>query len=82
MQIHALYDQKGRILAAVQMETPKTAMSPPPQPKPKRGQSVGVFTVPREYAHLSFPEACAQLMVKAEGKQATLALRVPKQGRT
>lgn len=77
MQIRALYDKKGRILAAVQMKMTEAVRgrSPTPQPEPKRGQCVGVFTVPRECMHLSFAEACVQLVVKAEGKHATLAPR-------
>jgi hypothetical protein len=72
MQIRALYDQRGRILAAVRIETTEAVAPPPPQPEPKRGQRVGVFTVPPECAQLSFAQACAQLMVKVEGKSATL----------
>jgi len=82
MQVHALYDRKGRILAAVQVDTTKAAPSPAPRPKPKRGQSVGVFTVPAEHAHLSFAEACAQLMVKTEGKAAVLAAKPAKRRRS
>ena len=77
MQIRALYDQRGRILAAVHLETTDAASggSPTPQPEPRRGQRVGVFTVPLEFAHLSFAEACTQLMVKGKGKRATLMPR-------
>jgi len=83
MQIRALYDNKGRILAAVQVETTEaaTGSSPNPQPEPKRGQRVGVFTVPPECAHLSFAQACAQLVVKTDGKRATLAARPLRQRR-
>jgi hypothetical protein len=83
MRIRALYDQKGRILAAVQVVTTEAArgVSPTPQPEPKRGQRVGVFTVPPEYARLGFAQACAQLMVKDGGKRATLAPRLPQQRR-
>jgi hypothetical protein len=83
MQIRALYDQKGRILAAVQVETTEAASggSPTPQPEPKRGQRVGVFIVPPECAHLSFAQACAQLVVKAEGKRAILAPKPPQRRR-
>ena len=75
MKINALYDKEGRILAAVQVETSRAVASPAPQPVPKRGQRVGVFTVPKECGHLSFQQACVQLMVKSEGKNASL---VPK----
>jgi hypothetical protein len=83
MQIRALYDQKGRILAAVQVETTEAGSggAPTPQPEAKRGQRLGVFTVPPECAHLSFAEACAQLVVKVRGKRATLALKPPQQRR-
>ena len=79
MQIRALYDPQGRILAAVQVETAEAVGggSPTPQPKPMRGQRVGVFTVPPECAHLSFAQVCAQLVVKTEGDRATLAPKRP-----
>lgn len=79
MQIKALYDRKGRILAAVQMQAMGAGegATPAPQPEPKRGQRVGEFTVPRECAHLGFSQACAELMVITRGKDATLAPRSP-----
>jgi hypothetical protein len=72
MQIRALYDQNGKILAAVHLDAAKVAPHPHPQPHPRHGQSVGDFTVPEEYTHLTFKQACAQLRVKVEGKLATL----------
>ena len=79
MDIMALYDRKGRILAAVQVQATEAGGggAPTPQPEPKRGQRVGEFTVPREYAHLSFSEACGELMVMTRGKHATLESRPP-----
>ena len=75
MQIRALYDGRGRILAAAQVETADTAKPsvPTPQPQPKHGQRVGLFTVPPEHAHLSFADACTRLVVKTVGKHAMLA---------
>ena len=75
MKINALYDKEGRILAAAQVETSKAVASPTPQPVPRRGQRVGVFTMPKECGHLSFQQACVQLMVKAEGDRASLVLK-------
>jgi hypothetical protein len=77
MQITALYDSKGRILAAVQVQAESehgSSTIPQPQPQAKRGQRVGTFTVPSECAHLGFVEACSQLRIKIAGKRATLAL--------
>jgi hypothetical protein len=73
MQIRALYDQNGKILAAVHLDAAKVASHRHPQPHPRHGQSVGDFTVPDEYTHFTFEQACAQLVVSGEGKHATLA---------
>src|SRR3954453_4124010 len=78
MKIHALYDDDGRIMAAVPVVTTAKAATPTPQPVPRRGQRVGVFPLPKGCEHLSFPEACAQLMVKAVGQRASLVLRPSK----
>jgi hypothetical protein len=77
MQIRALYDKTGRILAAVQMKTDEAGgvSAPPPQPQPRPGQSVGVFEVPADCSRLSFQDACAQLEVKSEGDKAVLVAR-------
>jgi hypothetical protein len=82
MQIRALYDNQGRILAAAHLDSPKTAGStvPVPQPQAKRGQRVGTFTVPEEHRHFGFPQVCVELMVKGKGERATLALK-PREGR-
>jgi hypothetical protein len=72
MQIRALYDQNGKILAAVHLDAAKAAPHRHPQPHPRHGQNVGDFTVPDEYTHLTFEQACVQLKVKVEGKLATL----------
>jgi len=77
MQIKALYDTKGRILAAVQVqvEGAETESSPSPQPVPTRGQRVSLLTMPAEFEHLTFRQACMQMMVKVKGKQAVLVFR-------
>ena len=72
MQIRALYDQTGRILAAVHLDAARGSPHPHPQPRPRDGQAVGDFTVPAEHAHLPFAGACARLRVKTEGKVAAL----------
>ena len=81
MQIRALYDQNGKILAAVHLDATKVAPHPHPQPHPRHRQSVGDFTVPQEYAHLTFEQACAQLVVTGESKHATLASKSTKKRR-
>jgi hypothetical protein len=75
MQIRALYDQTGRILAAVHLDAARVSVHPHPHPRPRDGQAVGDFTVPAEHAHLSFVEACARLKVKTKGKVAALYSR-------
>ena len=82
MQIKALYDKRGRILAAVQLLATNRGSGEvsPPQPQPKRGQLVGEFTVPREWAHLNLAQSCAQLVVKTQGKHATLVPKSLKRG--
>jgi hypothetical protein len=76
MQIRALYDQKGRILAAIELKATKAGSeaSPVPQPQPLagRGQRVGDFTVPPECKHLSFAEVCSQLVISTIGKHSVL----------
>ncbi len=72
MQIRALYDQNGRILAAVHLDAARVSRHPHPQPRPREGQTVGDFMVPAEHSHLSFVEACAKLKVKTKGKAAAL----------
>jgi hypothetical protein len=72
MQIRALYDRDGRILAAVHLDAARVSPHPNPQPRPRDGQAVGDFTVPTEHAHLPFEEVCSRLRVKTEGKVAAL----------
>jgi hypothetical protein len=68
MQIRALYDQTGRILAAVHLDAARVSRHPHPHPRPRERQAVGDFMVPAEHSHLSFVEACARLKVKTKGK--------------
>ena len=70
MQIRALYDQTGKILAAVHLDAARVSRHP--HPRPREGQAVGDFMVPAEHSHLSFVEACARLKVKTKGKVADL----------
>ncbi len=75
MRIRALYDRRGRILAAVQMQAldPSSKGTPAPQPQPQRGQRIGMFAVPRECADLTFAQVCVEMKVVTRARQASLA---------
>jgi hypothetical protein len=79
MYLHVLYDRSGKVLAAVNLDREKDAPGVPlPRPVAQRGQQTAEVSVPDEFRHLSFLEACTQLVVQAKGDSAMLVSRKPK----
>jgi len=61
MRLFVLYDQQGRIVAATRLD-PHPRFEPP-LPEADPGQSSAELELPAEYAHLTFAQACRQMMV-------------------
>ena len=68
MRIRALYDNNGKILAAVDLDAAAKAPHayPQPQARAERGHAVQDFLIPEEYGHLSVAQACGQLRVRGD----------------
>ena len=62
MKMHVMYTSAGRIVAAVHLRDGDDAHKGP-RPVVKPGHHCADLEVPAEHAHLSFPEACRQLLV-------------------
>ena len=70
MKLHVMYDQSGRIIAAVRLDVDKTTEPNKlgrrldgVRPVMKPGHSSADLDVPPEHAHLTFSEACRTLVV-------------------
>jgi len=64
MRLFVIYDQVGEIVAAARLDYP--ALPPgvgPVLPVVKPGQSSAELELPAEHAHLTFAQACRQMMV-------------------
>jgi hypothetical protein len=81
MDLHVLFDRSGKILAAVELKSGSDSegSAPSPRPEARRGQRTADVTVPDELSHLSFFEACTQLIVQVKGGRTTL---IPKRRRS
>ena len=81
MRLHVMYDQTGKIVAAVRLDEDNSKQRPPGRrmgtvrPVPKPGFTSADLDVSAEHAHLTFTEACRQLMVEASGAKPHLKLR-------
>ena len=81
MKLHVMHDKSGKIVAAVRIDEDKSKPRHPgqriasPRPVPRRGFTSVELEVPVEHAHLSFKEACEQLMVGTSGPKPQLKLR-------
>lgn len=81
MKLHVMHDQSGKIVAAVRLDEDKSKPGRPGQrianvrPVPKPGFTCVELDVPGEHAHLSFEEACKQLMVGTSGGKPHFKLR-------
>lgn len=84
MKMHAMYDQTGRIVAAVRLDGGGTT-KPHHQlgrrlrdvrPVVKPGHSSADLDVPPEHAHLTFAEACRKLIVETSDVKPRLKLHV------
>ena len=70
MRLHVMYDQTGKIVAAVRLDEDNSKQRPPAdaedgklsRPVPKPGFTSADLDVSAEHAHLTFTEACRQLM--------------------
>ena len=71
MDLHVLYDRSGKILAAVELKG-NAADAYLPRPVAQRGQRTADVSVPGEFRHLSFLEACTQLAIRTKGNTVTL----------
>jgi hypothetical protein len=71
MNLHALYDRSGKILAAVELKS-NAADAYLPRPVAQRGQRTADVSVPDEFRHLSFLEVCTQLAIRTKGNIVTL----------
>lgn len=71
MQIRALYDGDGKILAAVDLDAAAAAAHAYPQPRARaeEGHTVQDFELPQEYQHMSVAEACGRLRVHGDRLQ-------------
>ena len=79
MYLHLLYDRSGKVLAAVDLDREKDAPGVSlPRPVAQRGQRTAEVAVPEEFRHLSFLEACTQLVVQAKRDGAMLVSRKSK----
>jgi hypothetical protein len=86
MKIHVMYDSSGKIVAAVRLDTDGSAKSrnlgrrlEGLRPVLKPGHSSADLDVPTEHAHLTFVEACRQLVVETSAAKPRLKLHVPRQ---
>jgi hypothetical protein len=67
MKLHVMYDKNGKIMAAIRLDgdgTSKNAKIGSARPVVKPGYFCADLDVPAEHAHLTFAEACRQLMVE------------------
>lgn len=83
MKLHVMYDQSGRIIAAVRLDSDVTAKSDQVgrrlgsvRPVMTPGHSSADLDVPPEHAHLTFAEACRQLVVETSDSKPRLKLYV------
>jgi hypothetical protein len=80
MKLHVMHDKSGKIVVAVRIDEDKSKPRhpgqriAPPRPVPKPGFTSVELEVPVEHAHLSFKEACEQLMVGTSGRKPHLQL--------
>ncbi len=81
MKLHVMHDQSGKIVAAVRLDEDRSLPSRFGQrvtgvrPVPTKGLTGVDLDVPAEHAHLSFEEACRQLMVGTSGGKPHFKLR-------
>jgi hypothetical protein len=86
MKLHVMYNQSGRIIAAVRLDADKTTKSNKlgrrldgVRPVITPGHSSADLDVPSEHAHLTFAEACRQLVVDTSDIKPRLKLHVARQ---
>ena len=80
MKLHVMYDQSGRIVAAVRLDADakqsrREGVAVPVRPVLKRGHASADLDVPAEHSHLAFHEACQRLMVDTSGDKHYLKAR-------
>jgi hypothetical protein len=85
MKMHVMYDPSGKIVAAVRLDADASAKSRHAghrleglRPVLKPGHSSADLDVPAEHAHLTFHEACRQLVVETSDTKPRLKLHVPR----
>lgn len=88
MKMHLMYDPDGRIVAAVRLDGGGKAEShrggrrlPGIRPVLRPGHATAELDVPSEHAHLTFHEACKQLIVDLSETKPRLKLSVPRQSK-
>lgn len=81
MKMHVMYDNDGRIVAAVRLDENSASKSRQfgrrlggVRPIMKPGHACADMDVPAEHAHLSFAEACRRLIVETKAKGPYLKL--------
>jgi hypothetical protein len=74
MKLHVMFDKNGKIVAAVQLDGEIMAKHGRVRPDLKPGHSSLDLDVPAEHGHLSFADACRQLVVDTSGPTPCLKL--------
>jgi hypothetical protein len=74
MRLFVLYDQNGRIVAATHLD-PHRQFEPPRPQADDSSQSSAELELPAEYAHLTFAQACRQMMVDITADTPRLVIR-------
>ena len=67
MKLHVVYDKEGKIKAAVRLD-PSKSMTGQIRPVAKPEQYSAEIELPAEHKHLSFGDACRQLLVDVSSK--------------
>jgi hypothetical protein len=81
VKMHVMHDQSGKIVAAVRLDDDSSQpgrpghRTAPPRPVPTPGFTSIEVEVPAEHSHLSFKEACEQLMIETAGGKPYFKLR-------
>ena len=71
MRIHVLHDAKGRILAAVSLNS--QGIDPSPRPVAASGQKSLELEVPAEYQHEDLPAICGKLSIDVKSQKLVAA---------
>jgi hypothetical protein len=72
MRLHVVYDKRGKIVAAVNLEPADSSLL---RPVAKKGQASAELEVPKEHAHLSFADVCQRFKVDTRTKNPSLRLK-------